>query len=150
MLVDPTGEIAVTRAPSSTPVRALSVTVAAWPTLILLTSDSLKGTVTVIVCVLTISANGELDAPDVDEDVDEVDPAAPSPPAVVPAAPPAVPIALCVELVPSLLVATLAVEPAGAKASRRRKLSFRDYVAIFIAIANLILLVAMIVAKIDS
>jgi hypothetical protein len=49
-------EIAVTCAPSSTPVRASSVTVAVWPTLTLLMSDSLNATVMVIVCALTISA----------------------------------------------------------------------------------------------
>jgi hypothetical protein len=55
--VVPRVEIAVTWAPSSTPLSASSVTVAGWWTLILLTSDSLKATVIVSVWVLTISTN---------------------------------------------------------------------------------------------
>ena len=71
-LVVPTGEIAVTRAPSSTPVSASGVTVAVCPTFNWSTSDSLKATVIVIVLVLTISANGELALPDDAEDDVEV------------------------------------------------------------------------------
>ena len=56
MLVVPTGEIALTCAPSCTPVNASSVIVAAWPTLTLVISDSLNATVIVIVRELTISA----------------------------------------------------------------------------------------------
>ena len=64
------------------------MTVALCPTLSLLTSDSLKATVIVIVLVLAISANGELVLPDVEEEdeVELLEP--PTLPAVVPAPPP--------------------------------------------------------------
>jgi hypothetical protein len=52
----PTGEIEVTCAPSWTPLTALIETVAAWPTLMLLMSDSLNETVIVSVFELMISA----------------------------------------------------------------------------------------------
>ncbi len=68
----PTGEIALTWAPSSTPESASSVTVADCPTLILLISDSLNGTVIVIVPEPTISANAELE-PLPDDEADEPD-----------------------------------------------------------------------------
>jgi hypothetical protein len=51
----------------------------------LLRSDSLRATVIAIVLVLTISANGELELPEVDE---EDEPELPRPPAVVPPVPP--------------------------------------------------------------
>jgi hypothetical protein len=82
--VVPTVEIALTWAPSSTPVSASSMTVAGWPTLTLLMSDSLRATVIVIELVLTISANGDVELPEVEED-DELEP--PRLPAVVPAVP---------------------------------------------------------------
>ena len=56
----PSVEIDVTCAASSTPVSASRVTVAAWPSLILEMSDSLKATVIVIFAVLTISTSPEL------------------------------------------------------------------------------------------
>jgi hypothetical protein len=55
----------------------------------LLTSDSLRETVIVIELVLTISANGDVELPDVEED-EVLDP--PRLPAVVPAAPPVPPV----------------------------------------------------------
>ena len=60
----PRVEIAVTRAASSTPVSASSVTVAGCPTLTLEMSDSLKATVIVIDPVSTISTNPVLDDED--------------------------------------------------------------------------------------
>jgi hypothetical protein len=65
-------------------VRASRLTVAGWPTLTLLMSDSLKATVIVMLLVLTISAKGEAE----DEDEDELEP--PRLPAVAPAPPPVV------------------------------------------------------------
>jgi hypothetical protein len=85
LLVVPTGEIEVTCAPSSTPLSASGVTVAAFPTFSLLTSDSLNATVIVIVRVLTISANGELELPDDEED--ELEVVEPRLPAVAPEEP---------------------------------------------------------------
>ena len=58
---------------------------AGWPTLTLLMSDSLRETLIVIELVLTISANGELELPVVEDD-DELEP--PRLPAVVPPVPP--------------------------------------------------------------
>ena len=86
MLVVPTGEIAVTRAPSSTPLRASGVTVAACPTLSLFTSDSLKATVILIVPVLTICANAELEPEEDEEDVEVLAP--PRPPVLAAEEPP--------------------------------------------------------------
>ena len=76
----PTVEMAVTRAASSTPASASSVTVDVWPTFTLLMSDSLKATVIVIELLLTISANGAAEAEE--EEDEEVEP--PRLPAVVP------------------------------------------------------------------
>jgi hypothetical protein len=86
LVVVPTVEIALTCAPSFTPVSASSVTVAGWPTFTLLTSDSLRATVIVIEPVLMISTNGEVELaePVLDED-EELEP--PRLPAAVPAEP---------------------------------------------------------------
>jgi len=86
LLSVPTVEIALTRAPSSTPVSASSVTLADWPSLTWPMSDSLSATVIDIVLLLTISANGV--AAELEEDADE--PELPSPPAVVPVVVPVV------------------------------------------------------------
>ena len=75
----------MTCAPSSTPLSASSVTVAGWPTLTLLMSDSPNATVIVILLVLTISANDELEALDVLDELDEPEP--PRLPALVPVLP---------------------------------------------------------------
>ena len=69
----PTVEIALTWAASDTPVSASSVTVAGWPTLTLLMSDSLKATFIAIELVLTISAKAELELPE-DEEDEELEP----------------------------------------------------------------------------
>ena len=61
------------------------MTVAGWPTLTLLMSDSPNATVIVILLVLTISANDELDALDVLDELDEPEP--PRLPALVPVLP---------------------------------------------------------------
>jgi hypothetical protein len=58
------------------------VTVAGWPILTLVMSDSLNATVIVIALVFTISANVELDELDEFEEFDELE--LPRPPAVVP------------------------------------------------------------------
>ena len=72
-------DTALTWAASSTPVRASSVTVAGWPTRILLMSDSLKATVIVRDCALTISMK-----PEVLDDEDEADVAEEAPPPRLP------------------------------------------------------------------
>ena len=76
----PTAEIADTCAASSTPLSASSVTVAAWPTLTLLMSDSLNATVIVSLYVLMISAKLEVEL--LDDELEE--PLLPRLPAVVP------------------------------------------------------------------
>ena len=88
------------------------MTVAAWPVLILLMSDSLNATVIVSVPVLTISANGELD-PLLD---DELDP--PRLPAV--AAPPARPLPPDEELDDELELDALELEPADTESPGNR------------------------------
>lgn len=90
----PIGEIAVTWAPSSTPLRALSVTVAACPTFTLVTSDSLRATVIVIVLELTIWTNGVAVAPAEAEPVPLVELEPPRPPAAVVPPPPVLPVEL--------------------------------------------------------
>src|SRR4249919_3327800 len=66
--------MAVTCAPSSTPLSASSVIVAGWPTFTLLMSDSLKATVIVMVLLFTISANAELEPLDEPVLLDEPEP----------------------------------------------------------------------------
>ena len=97
-----------TWAASSSPLMASIDTVAGWPTLTLVMSDSEKATVIVIVLASTISTNGVLEEPLPDEDEDAVEePPEPRPPAAV-APPAAAPEPL--ELDP-LLEEELAAEP---------------------------------------
>jgi hypothetical protein len=113
LLVVPTGEIAVTWAPSVTPLRASTVIVAGWPTFTLLTSDSLSATVMVIVLELTISTKG---VPE-EELVPVVEPELPRPPAVVAAA-----VLEVLDVLEELLLApeTLDVEPAETESPLER------------------------------
>ena len=71
MLDEPSIEIELTCAASSTPDSASSETVADWPTLTLVMSDSLNATVIVIWLALTISTKPD---PLEDDELDESDP----------------------------------------------------------------------------
>ena len=82
--------MALTWPASSTPVRASRVTVAGWPNLTWLMSDSLNGTVIVIDPVLTISMKPEPE----DDELLELAEAAPPEPDPEPPAPPPSPPAL--------------------------------------------------------
>jgi hypothetical protein len=99
------------------------VTVAGWPTLILLMSLSLKATVIVIRPVLTISANPELELvdealePELDAELDPV-PDPPSPPAVAEPPPAVEPEPLELEDVP--LEAAVEVDPADTESPGER------------------------------
>jgi hypothetical protein len=89
--VVPTVAIELTWAPSCTPLRASIETVAGWPTLTLVMSDSLKEIVMVIALASTISANADEELPEEDELDEDVEPPLPRPPAVL--APPLAPVA---------------------------------------------------------